>query len=599
MSHRRLPALLFSIMLMLSLLTSQSLATGEQLAFQDMPEVLRPGKTVRISFTAPTPGTVSIALESADGHVAAVLSEQLEAQAGYNSIFWDGQGNADTPVSPGSYKLRLRKGDDQAEAPLQIGAISPQLSGVRISDPTLLPDKDWSISAAANMPGTLRLMLLAEGQNKEILHERVPSGALIIPWNGVVQGQQVAGGQHTLSLMLTDEEGFTSNLYQVLVQVEAPATTQQPQGDPHSPDQHAAQPAPQATKPPDQMPTKEEIAQEKVGTNYWTLPVGEWNEDKIWEIMMQPLTVLKGRDQRETYKLRKTPDKDNKRDNIVGEITYVSQGVHVLETRDDGWSLVEAFNSSYGPDNRSRRGYGDTDDLIRGYVETSVLETITPRTDFGVLIDKLKQEMYIFKDGKLFTTLIISTGLPTRQQPWNETPSGEFLMVSRVGDFPAGNMTCAMGMRINGGSLIHEVPYLTNATTGYKDYSFSERVLGEKASHGCIRVQRKNNDDGVNMTWVWNNIKVNTKVLVWDDSPGRFYEHPADDLMLYFNPTGGKFYHADQNCSSIRDRYLPLKGAFTYAELDNAEHAAFTACRTCNPPPRRAEIDELNRANGF
>ena len=69
-------------------------------------------------------------------------------------------------------------------------------------------------------------------------------------------------------------------------------------------------------------------------------------------------------------------------------------------------------------------------------------------------------------------------------------------MVSRVGDFNAGNLVCAMGMRINGGSLMHEVPYILNEATNYKDYSYTEKYLGEKASHGCIRVQRKENPEG-------------------------------------------------------------------------------------------------------
>ena len=32
--------------------------------------------------------------------------------------------------------------------------------------------------------------------------------------------------------------------------------------------------------------------------------------------------------------------------------------------------MVEVYNTSYGPDCASRRGYGVTDDLIRGYVKT-------------------------------------------------------------------------------------------------------------------------------------------------------------------------------------------------------------------------------------
>jgi hypothetical protein len=57
--------------------------------------------------------------------------------------------------------------------------------------------------------------------------------------------------------------------------------------------------------------------------------------------MMQPLTVIDG-NEKEVYRLRKTPDNSSKKDNVVGEITYASHGVHVLETLDNGWTLVEA-----------------------------------------------------------------------------------------------------------------------------------------------------------------------------------------------------------------------------------------------------------------
>ena len=171
-------------------------------------------------------------------------------------------------------------------------------------------------------------------------------------------------------------------------------------------------------------------------------------------------------------------------------------------------------------------------------------------------------------------------------------------MVSRVGDFLAGNLVCSMAMRINGGSLIHEVPYIVNENTGYKDYSSQERVLGQKASHGCIRVQRKNNDDGINMSWLWNNIKVNTKVLVWEDEH-RYTQYPDETLPLYFNPISGQFYHGDDRCSSIKDRYLPLKGSFTYGQLEDADYLKLTPCKYCKPPERQSVIDALNIKNGF
>ena len=96
--------------------------------------------------------------------------------------------------------------------------------------------------------------------------------------------------------------------------------------------------------------------------------------------------------------------------------------------------------------------------------------------------------------------------------------------------------------------------------------------------------------------WLWDNIKVNTKVLIWDDT-GRFLEYPDDSLELYYNPNGGKNYHENQYCTAVKDRYLPLT-AFTYGELDTT-FAKLTPCSTCARIMRKSEIDAINKENGF
>lgn len=621
MARRKITAFLLVIaMLCLSLV---GLAEGEDLRFEEIPTLLRPGKTEIFSFYSSQAAQTQLILESQEGELLGIPLPDIHAVGGQNTILWDGE-LEDELLSPGVYSLVLKQGETEVRMELSVGNVSPRLSELTLSDSVLaFGDPNWSISAVANMQGKLHVNVTgADGLQREILASDVPAGSLIIPWDGSMHdGQADPLGTVTLSLTLEDDEGFLSNPQHLILNIQDTLQLPEDQADQgeQRQEQGMEEPYMQVTdelggealvvsdEPADQteapkshykLPTQEEVALEDQGKSFWSLPIGEWNEEKIWDVMMQPITIVEGGDQRQTYKLRAAPDKSTARENILGEITYVSQGVHVIESLDSGWSLVEVYNSSYGPNNTSRRGYGDTNAFLRGYVETNALKTITPRDDYGVLIDKLKQEMYVFKEGKLFTTLSVSTGKPTKQQPWNETPSGEFLMVSRVGDFLSGNMVCGMGMRINGGCLIHEVPYIVNQTTGYKDYSSQERVLGEKASHGCIRVQRKDNADGISMTWVWNNIKVNTKVLVWEDS-GRFREYPADELKLYFNPDNGQYYHSDERCSSIRDRFLPLKGSMSYAELDDAAYEKLTPCKSCNPPLRRVEIEALNRENGF
>ena len=155
-------------------------------------------------------------------------------------------------------------------------------------------------------------------------------------------------------------------------------------------------------------------------------------------------------------------------------------------------------------------------------------------------------------------------------------------------------------MRVNGGCAIHEVPYIGNEDTpsDRRDYSSTVKFLGSKASHGCIRVQKAANPQGQNIKWLWDNIKKYTKVLIWDDT-GRFLDYPDDDTPLYYNPSGGKYFHENQNCPSVKNRFLPLTG-FTYGELDTGAFAKLSPCPSCvHDIQRKSEIDAINRANGF
>ena len=131
-------------------------------------------------------------------------------------------------------------------------------------------------------------------------------------------------------------------------------------------------------------------------------------------------------------------------------------------------------------------------------------------------MDKLRQKLYIFEAGAIIGELDVSTGLNNAKQPYNESPAGEYITVSKVGDFKAGSGTIGrFAIRINGGTLLHEVLHDT-AKDGTRIYTQYEAQLGMKASHGCIRIQRRANAQGQNMQWLWNNLENKTKVLIWD-----------------------------------------------------------------------------------
>ena len=65
-------------------------------------------------------------------------------------------------------------------------------------------------------------------------------------------------------------------------------------------------------------------------------------------------------------------------------------------------------------------------------------------------------------------------------------------------------------------------------------------------------------------------------------------ETPAiyGNTVLYYNPSGGEYYHLDQNCKKIAPKFLPLQGHFTYAEINNEQYKKLKPCAVCGSPLR-------------
>ena len=109
-------------------------------------------------------------------------------------------------------------------------------------------------------------------------------------------------------------------------------------------------------------------------------------------------------------------------------------------------------------------------------------------------------------------------------------------------------------------------------------------------------MHRVANEDGYNHQWIWDNLrsKKNVKLIVWDDD-GRKLERLDDSESVYYNPDGGKKYHADARCSSVRSTYLPLT-AVSYGELTRYPYTQLTPCGTCGAPERPETVDAWNDA---
>lgn len=305
------------------------------------------------------------------------------------------------------------------------------------------------------------------------------------------------------------------------------------------------------------------------------------DEAWCWEQLMKPMTVLDVAENETVTLLKEPGGKPVNADKLGGTIAGQTSAIHVLGEDENGWTLVE--------------GIDDYNRIMQGYVKTKLIKTVTPNQKFGIIIDKLTQRLYIFIDGKLFSSVLVSTGLPNDDQPYNETSAGEYMLISWTGGFDAEGMYCDMAIRFNNGDLIHEVPHNILAD-GTKRYTKWESQLGQKASHGCIRVQRLPNADGVNQKWLWDNMKRFTKVIIWDDG-GRLQPYPDDSLQLYYNPNGGKYYHSTPECPTVKKKFYPLT-AFNYSELGTGDFAKLEPCPGCTPVKRKSVIDAENIARG-
>ena len=154
---------------------------------------------------------------------------------------------------------------------------------------------------------------------------------------------------------------------------------------------------------------------------YWCTPMDLGDDDAVWRMLTAPMTVVDIDMNKQTV-IYAEPDENSE---PIGMVTGQSQGLHVLETRDDGWTWVETYSTSFH-DSKVKNFNG----FVTGYIQSKKLKTIKVNQDYGIIIDKLTQRLYFFKDGHLETSLAVSTGkynpAAKKQQPYNETRSGEY-----------------------------------------------------------------------------------------------------------------------------------------------------------------------------
>ena len=479
---------------------------------------------------------------------------------------------------------------------------APVLSGVLSSDASLVSGTDgWYFEFNAGESGVLGMQLLS-GETGEVVCDvgamDVEAGSGRMSWNGILpDGNAAEAGDYMAQVQLRNAQGEESESSVFALHIFASEAERS-----ENTLDLSTLIAEEAEVWEEIVPMPEAQQEQYVGVpvaeNFWAMNPDDYDlsnpehQQAIWDIMMQPITVLEG-EQTENIYITNEPGINPRpyKENCAGELHGQSQGVKVLAIEGD-YALIEAYtNDGTKTDNSYMESIAAS--KVQGYVKKSRLKTATPSDKYALLVDKLRQKLYVFEAGRIISSLDVSTGLNTKKQPYNETPAGEFLVVSWTGDFKAGSRTIGrFALRINGGTLLHEVLHDVAADGKTKLYDNYEPQLGYKASHGCVRIPRRKNADGINMQWFWDNLEKNTKVFIWEDDGRRMYdpELPDPETQLYRNPEGGSNYHLDQNCSGVKDKFLPLTGDFVYGDLESDAFRKLTPCVYCSAPLKRSEL---------
>ena len=229
------------------------------------------------------------------------------------------------------------------------------------------------------------------------------------------------------------------------------------------------------------------------------IPSETADDAEIWAIMMEPSVVVDiGFHQHQA--IREAPDDKSR---SLGTVHGQTQALKVIEVNKNGWSRVGAWNH-------------ETGSYVEGWVPTNVLKWVRPQKDYGLLFDKTKQTLVVFYQGKRLDTLQISTGKAAENHEDQETPSGAFLTGTHRKGFSSNGKKFDYVIQYDGGNMIHQIPYRWG--NNKRDFAVGTEALGEKASHGCIRVQADPSEkEGLNAYWLWTHIPFGTRVIILGD----------------------------------------------------------------------------------
>lgn len=124
-------------------------------------------------------------------------------------------------------------------------------------------------------------------------------------------------------------------------------------------------------------------------------------------------------------------------------------------------------------------------------------------TNYGIMVEISEQRVYIYKNDKILKTMACSTGVDGK-----DTPVGNFKILRKQTKFYSKKYQQGgyfwLEFIKGGNYLFHSVPFDKSGEIIKEE----EEKLGQKASHGCVRVSLENSK------WLYDNIPSGTEVII-------------------------------------------------------------------------------------
>lgn len=445
-------------------------ACAEELTVS-LPEKVKGYTPCEIVITSPVAGEAELKLLDPVRNVWLTRKEQI--QEGENVLPWDGLGEFGDRMFAGPYRFLVKvtgtDGTEQsAEAKFEISGTTPTLVYALPSSETLYTEKGekWFVECFVSAECLVRMEVTdKDGSVVYVKEEKIkdPDG-ICLNWSGALDNRKkIPAGEYTVRMWSKLNPDYVRP-FPLTVKNEAP----------------------------------EKLT---VGPTGPVVPERGMSEEEIWEIMMKPSVVIDDNGTFRRFDLYST--KNALRTRTVGTLRCALQGLEVLDT-DGTWAYVRAWRHEDGKP-------------VEGYYMQKKLMVVKPSAHYGILIDKRDQTLTLYEDGHAVGSVPVSTGLIEGIETYRETPAGAFLTDVHTGaSFAQEGYRYEYPLRYDGGNYIHGVGY--SRTSRVRDYSENQKLLGQKASHGCTRVSVMLQEGcKFNIYWLWAHLPYHTRVIILDD----------------------------------------------------------------------------------